>query len=439
MAEHKISYKTFDNGDIGISYTPEMVNPFWAYIITPLALLIGGCILSLTGKFQSYWLLIFMIIPVVLVFYAYRKTNIDRVNRMIEKNAILQRITNSEVEERCKSLYGGDVKCLNRVYMIRRASCPGNFERLLAVYLSTGNTVVFKVVQRTNEKGMWSLTLRGKPEETNDKIIVSKVIPFEKWFSLLFDSDHSPMAGLLMFLLIWVLLVCLFGYPMIYHRKAFIICCTSYIFFVLVMFFLMRFVKVPEVLQKIVFYPGNLAHASIVLSGPIVILAIALLVPLLLGLLCASFLYGLTFAVTYGGIGWNPNYAIFLFMSSTSIIMVYANDTIHGIYERMGIFYASQSKSLESPVLALVEYVLQKGNVNSLIYTAYLLLFIWSTVTYYINHETTSANIFDTGVDVAIMKAFLVHLAFTNVVLRKREMKLSAKGLWASIRKMLNV
>ena len=76
-------------------------------------------------------------------------------------------------------------------------------------------------------------------------------------------------------------------------------------------------------------------------------------------------------------------------------------------------------------------------NINAFVYSAYFLFIVVSSINFYIHAENANASIIESGVDMAVMKAFLVHIAFTNVIIRRREMKLSAIGLLGSIMKAL--
>ena len=103
---------------------------------------------------------------------------------------------------------------------------------------------------------------------------------------------------------------------------------------------------------------------------------------------------------------------------------MYANKLVFVIFEHMDILWNMVDKSMESPMLGLIEYVYRKENINCLIYMAYLVFITVSTGRYFLSAEPP--YLFSEGVDSAITKAFLVHIAFTNMVTRWKEIKLKA-------------
>lgn len=195
--------------------------------------------------------------------------------------------------------------------------------------------------------------------------------------------------------------------------------------------------KIPPKIEKVLLFPGKLAGLIINLSAPILVILIAMIIPCLIGLFCAAAIYGLSHILTKETLGWNLDYAIFLSVASTSILAVYGNRVLMKIYERSGLFQSGESKSFENQFLGLVGYIFQKGNTNAFVYSVYFLFLVASSINFYIQAEDANASIIESGVDMAVMKAFLVHIAFTNVIIRRKEMKLSAIGLLDSIMKAL--
>jgi len=425
-------------GDFGFSYIPKKIDGAILSMQISLTMMLSATIMLIAERTGIHWLLFGLVIPTCIFFYIFVKSNKDRYNKRLETKAALNGFTDDEVKHRCVSIYGDDISCKHRAYIIRQKGATGMFERMLTAYLSNGVTVVFPVIQRTNEKGKWSLTIKGTPEETNDKDIIDKSLPPGEWLSRMVNPDKNAVVGILLYLLIWAVLLGLYVYPVIHFRKQFLYFWGGYMVLMAVLLLIRNYVfKIPPKIEKVLLFPGNLAGLIINLSAPILVILVALIIPCLLGIFCAAIIYGLSYVLTKGTLGWNLDYALFLFVASTSILTVYGNKWLMMIYERSGLFQSGDTKSLENQFLGLVGYIFQKGNTNALVYSAYFLFLVVSSVNFYIHAENADASIFESGVDMAVMKAFLVHIAFTNVVIRGKEMKLSAIGLLESIMKAL--
>ena len=426
------------DGNFGFSYVPKKIDGAILSMQISVTMMLSASILIVADKTGMLWLLFGLIVPIGLFFYIFIKSNKDRYNRRLETEAALNGFTDDEVQLRCRSVYGDDILCKHRTYIIRQKGTTGEFERMFAAYLSNGVTVVFPVIQRTNEKGKWSLTIKGEPEETSDKGIIDKSLPPGEWLNRMFDPDQNAVLGILLYLLIWAVLLGLYVYPVFHYRKQFLFFWGGYMVLMVVLLLIKRYVfKIPPKIEKVLLFPGTLAGLIINLSAPILAILTALIIPCIIGLFCAAVIYGFSHILTKGTLGWNLDYALFLFVASTSILTVYGNKGLMMIYERSGLFQSGDTKSLENQFLGLVGYIFQKGNTNTFVYSVYFLFLVVSSINFYVHAEDTNASIIESGVDMAVMKAFLVHIAFTNVIIRGKEMKLSAIGLWDSIMKAL--
>lgn len=425
-------------GDFGFSYVPKKIDGAILSMQISMTMMFCATILIIAEKTGMLWLLFVLVVPIGIFFYIFIKSDKDRYNRRLETEAALNGFTDDEVQLRCRSVYGDEITCKHRAYIIRQKGTTGEFKRMFAAYLSNGVTVVFPVIQRTNEKGKWSLTIKGEPEETSDNGIVDKSLPPGEWLNRMINPDKNAIVGILLYLLIWAVLLGLYVYPVVHYRNQFLFFWGGYLLLMVIMALISRYVfKIPPKIEKVLLFPGTLAGLILNLSAPIFAILAALIIPCLMGIFSAAAIYGLSYVLTKGTLGWNLNYALFLSVASTSILTVYGNKGLMKIYERSGLFQSDDSKSLDNQFLGLVGYIFQKGNTNALVYSLYFLFIVVSSINFYIHAENANASIIESGVDMAVMKAFLVHIAFTNVIIRRREMKLSAIGLLGSIMKAL--
>lgn len=434
-----VTYRScLKRGNFGFSYIPKKIDGAILSMQISMTMMLSATIMIIAERTGILWLLFGLVIPICFFSYIFVKSNKDRYNRRLEAKAALNGFSDDEVKLRCMSIYGDEISCKHRAYIIRQKGTTGAFERMLTAYLSNGVTVVFPVIQRTNEKGKWSLTIKGEPEETSDKEIIDKSLPPREWLSRMFNPDRNAVVAIFLYLLIWTVLLLLYVYPVVYFRKQFLFFWVGYMVIMVIISLIKNFLfKIPPKIEKILLFPGKLAGLIINLSAPILAILTALIIPCLIGLFCAAVIYGISYVLTKGTLGWNLDYAIFLSVASTSILTVYGNKVLMMIYERSGLFQSGDSKSLDNQFLGLVGYIFQKGNTNALVYSIYFLFLVTSSINFYIHTEDANASIIESGVDMAVMKAFLVHIAFTNVIIRRKEMELSAIGLLESIMKTL--
>lgn len=320
-------------------------------------------------------------------------------------------------------------------YIIRQTEELGKFERLVAAYLSNGKFVVFKVVNRKNEKGKWSLTIRTTPLETNDEQIKFKLLPLHIWVRRYLDPDNNMFIVLLFYLLLWSLLVVVVMVPICLYPKEWTIVVWCYVFLGYTLFKIDKPEKYPRWLFNAIMLPGRTITLFITLTGPILVFLVGAFIIVVIGTLIAAVLFGVSWLVTEGNIGINVNYIVFLIVVCLSLSSVYANKLIHSVYERMDIMCDTDEKNLESPILGFVEYIFQKENINCLIYMSYLVFLVVSTTKHYLMEP--SSYLVSEGIDMAVTKAFLVHIAFTNMMARRKEIKFKTAGMMEYVIRML--
>ena len=433
--EAAFSYKELANGDIGFSYRPK----FDSFNITSNYYIIGFVLLGLSmfimNQFESRWRGLIIIIPWAFFVYAYKKTNVLAINRKRERTGLLEVFDKEKITAICKNVFGEEVSCMYHKYIIRQTEELGKFERLVAAYLSNGKFVVFKVVNRKNEKGKWSLTIRTTPLETNDEQIKFKLVPLHIWLRRYLDPDKNMFMVLLLYLLLWSLLVVVVIVPVCLYPKEWTIVVWCYVILGYTLFKIVKPEKYPRWLFNAIMLPGRTITLFITLTGPILVFLVGAFIIVVIGTLIAAVLFGVSWLVTEGNIGINVNYIAFLIVVCLSLSSVYANKLIHSVYERMDIMCDTEEKTLESPILGFVEYIYQKENINCLIYMAYLVFLAVSTTKHYLMEP--SSYLVSEGIDMAVTKAFLIHIAFTNMVARRKEIKFKTAGMMEYVIRML--
>ena len=429
------TYKELNNGDIGYSFKSKSITEPLVSAYAALPLLVFGLYLIALKYFNSSWMLLGLVVPISVFFVTYKLMNVGSVNRTLEEKGIIDYFTCDRITELCKPTYGDDIVCLNRKYILRQTKELGKFERILAAYLSDGSVVKFRVVQRKGSGDIWNLTIRITPIETEERDLINSVIPLKEWFSRLLNPDRHPLLALLLFALIWLGALACIVIPMILNVRVFSLVVFGYLILQLVLLGLAKYIPYPQWFVTAINIPSKIVSIALNLSVPVVVFMVGVVVTLLLGAIGAGVVYGISWLATSGNLGFNMKYATFLYVAMFSITSVYANSWIHAIFERLEVFRSMMDKSLESPVLGFVEYLYQKENINYLIYIAYLVFIASSAINLYVNNGNYLVS---AGVDAAVTKAFLVHIAFTNMVAKKKEMKLKVTGVAEYIIKMLS-
>ncbi len=428
------TYKELKNGDIGYSFKSKGITEPLVSVYAALPLLVFGLYLMLLKYVNSSWMLLGLIVPIAVFIVTYKLMNVGSINRKLEEKGIIDYFTCDRITELCKSIYEDDIVCLRRKYLFRQTKEFGHFERIIAAFMSNGAVVKFRVVQRKGGNETWNLTIRIKPIETEEKDLINSVIPLKEWFARLLNPDRHPLLALLLFMMIWLgALVCIV-IPMILNMRVFSLAVLGYFILQLMLLWLARYIPYPQWFITAINIPGKIVSIAMNLSVPMIVFMVGVVVTLLLGTVSAGVVYGVSWLVTSGNLGFNLEYAIFLYVAMFSITSVYANDWIHAIFERLDVFKSMMDKSLESPILGFMEYLYQKENINFLIYIAYLVFIAFSAINHYIN----GGYLVSDGVDAAVTKAFLVHIAFTNMVSKKKEMKLKVTGVADYIIRMLS-
>ena len=423
----KFTVKALSEGNIGFSYAPKLPSERKLTNMIALVFLLLAVTMFVISWLKSIWSIAIVIIPIAIFAYIYKDSNVVSTNRKRERNGILPYYSQDKISELCQSKYGEDIRCLYREYVIRHTDRPGVFQRMILAGLSNGAVVMFRVVQRKNEKGMWSLTIRTVPEEIDSELMAFSALPLHVWAKRYFNPDSNVLVAFLLYLLIWAILVAAFTVPAHFSPTGTLIAVAVYVVTSILLYVFVGVGRMPKWLVVSLEIPGRLFDLLIKLTAPILVFLAATVVIFLVGMLIAAILYGVSWMVTGSSIGFNVNYAVFLLIVSLSLSSVYANSLIFHIFEHMDIFWNMTEKSMESPMIRFVEYVYKKENINCLIYISYLAFIIISTAKYYLNGS--EAYLVNKDIDHAVTAAFLVHIAFTNMMTRWKELKISLEGV----------
>ncbi len=172
-------------------------------------------------------------------------------------------------------------------------------------------------------------------------------------------------------------------------------------------------VSLPMVITRIWFY--WMFPTMIILTSYFYLGLYAFGIPMLV-IIGLNFLFNLN-------ISWVT--MLFITLAVGSIACVHGTRIIHWVIKEYSPLKDWENHKYEAVKLELALYVINKSNVNFLIYLAY---FLYLSVSGFMQIEYNESFI-TTSVDGAILKAFLVFIAFTNMVSKSKEVEVEAKPL----------
>lgn len=430
-----------DTGDIAFEYQPRHSNVDKFLLINFLISIVMCLILWFASHYENGYILCLLIIPVVAGFYNVKNTltrneNIDR-----EKIAAFDALTKDRIAEIYNAKKKTNVLCKNLSYHVYRKGF-GEYGRRIIALMSDGNVITFKVVQRNNglEQNKWLLTIRKDFDVASDYKTASKVLSW--WEGLQWLSpERNAKSALICILLIWIVLTAFWG-GIIYWLKLYILALQLGIMALQYMLLVInRYIQVPSIIFKIVEFPFELRDLWIKFTAPVLSLLFGLFVLVCLNVLLITSLYGI-YWLTNGmpALPESINYELLTFISlaSFSMFSVYGNRCILAFCDYVGLLSVVESKSLKQPILGITEYVYQRQNINAVIYILYFLFFAITAFLHFVCPENDQ-YLFGKGIDDSIAKAFLLHIAFTNMVAKRKESKFTLEDFRDRLFEILNL
>lgn len=411
------------SGDIAFEYEPRHSNVnllLFGNFIT-YALLFG--IIKIAAYFENKYLLFLSVIPIVVMFWIVKRTLTRNENRKREKEAALDALSKDKIAEIYNDGKVEKTTCKKVEYYVEKNGF-GNYVRRLLALMSDDNVISFKVVQRNNglENEKWYLTIRRRFELVTDYKTCSRVLSYKdklRWLS----PERNALVALLFILFIWIVLTAIFAGLIFWLRGYMLVAIVSILILQAILLFINQYVHIPKFIFDIVNFPINIKNLWIKFTAPVL--------ALLFGLFSIVFINSSLIVVLYG-IYWvymdmpqipeslNMELLVFIGLSAFSIFSVFGNKWIMLFYESIGLLSVVESKSLKQPILGLAEYVYQRQNINVVIYALYLAFFAITSYLHFVYNDECQ-YLFSKGIDDSIAKAFLLHIAFTNLVAKRKE------------------
>lgn len=430
--------KVLPCGDIGFTYTPYMANVVKFDFLLCISFLLTGIILCSYSYIYNSSFLLLLIIPICLFVYNYKTSNKDKENETVEANAIEYILNDSKLKEIVKKLSDKDVEVLYRKYVISPTISFGHYERYYYVAFSNDKILRFKVVPRKGrDNDGWNLTIRINPEECKYSECAHYVIPYSKRVQKKISLDTPIIAIGFLFSIFLVLSSC-FILPFIYFRKTTLIVTWGWLGIISILSLIAKWVNFPNWLYIIARFPGQIINLWIKLLATFAAPLLGLFIITVLGGFFATIVYLTTIYLFTDQIYWKLDLAVFIGVSTMSISSVHFTGMSRWVMERCGAFGVRETKTLELPMLGLAEYFLQKENINAIIYLSYFVFLFYLSLRMFALPPQDSP-IWEVSVDSALIKAFVVHIAATNMFAKINDRKIKIPKVHDYMKKILGL
>lgn len=429
-------YRTTDDGILDFYYKSRRLIPFFYSLIEVIPMLVFAAILPFMGGLHKVWFLLCIFVFIVVFIYNLRVILAHSSTRKWENEGLMKYFSNDRIEKLCSALSKEDVTCINRKYIEKRVGF-GKYERYVAVRLSNDMSfVLFNVTIREKSDEWWHLRMELTPVLTEEPDVINRFIPIREKIRSWLNPDENAYTALILYVLFWAVLVSVVVAPFVYNTLIWGYICWGYIIGSFILLYLEKCIDYPQWFKKVILFPSNVVDLAYRLSLPIILFVFGLGVIIFLAGICTGVLYSVSLLLTAGIVEIDLHYALFLFTASISVVSVQANGLLLYIVERIELFRMVWEETADTPIVGFVEYIFQKENINFLFYLAYLLFLIGSTAKHYLSPE--NEYLISKGVDYAVMAAFLVHIAMTNMMMKRKETKFHCEGLMDYVYKMLN-
>ncbi|MBO7537794.1 MAG: hypothetical protein J6T44_00770 [Prevotella sp.] len=290
--------------------------------------------------------------------------------------------------------------------------------------------------------------LNRKDEKYNHKLIVNKgevCKNDEQKKHILRKSLISKVAGSPLFinLMTWgvIALILGFGIGVLYLIVKFVHSVENYILLFVIFLGLLAFVPLYELADKRLSHNRFCEGIRYVLRVPIGILGLtklvmpSLTIMVTLGLMFAySFLpvFGVVKLIELAGYSITIEGKLFIFLTFPLIIATHCSNYIRGIILRMSPF-SENDHHYHLFERELVRFVYTKENLNFIVYATYFLFLFVSTF----KNVQSGDSLLNKEIDIVVAKSFLVFIACTNMLDRKKSSNLEGGELLTLFVKMM--
>jgi hypothetical protein len=423
---------TLENGNVCFKYERRKFRRDMWLIIIPLIV----CATLILAEFITQGTFVLALPGIIFICFVVVSSlsRTDKKNENTEKEIIWKILCTKVKSDTIK--YGDGVNIVQYKYQIDIKGTYGIITgKCLMVLLSNNKVLEYKVEYHKpeGEKPFYNEVFLESIESTNPEHL--KIIQKRNLINFLKKPSEKTQ------LIMWIAAILTFSLGIIVgivflvetFKWNLLIPIAIYIILRIVIF---RFIrnkenKVTKVLRLIIDIPFELVCLAMrcihpafsIIAGFLFMTLFAVGIPLFI-LFFIDFILQIDFTYTT---------YIFVIVSAGTILCVYRSKFMHGLLSRYTPLRDWGDHEFQKLSLDLVLYVLQKKNMTFLIYLAY---FVFMAITGFKQIQYATFFI-SSDIDAAVTRAFLIFIAYTNMISKSSEVDINSKELLTKIVRLL--
>ncbi len=408
---------------IKFSYNEDTMGNHKVFIVICFVLLLIaylGCLYY--WGFNALYTYVFLIFP-VCIFYLWCRRWESRNEETERKNALA--LIDKHAKEDVQRLYGDEIsisKLGYYFYTINDESC-----RCVLVYLSNNKTIRYDVNEIPSKKEhVCCCEIDPEPKETEERKLVRKISPHFR--PLLYLSPLNELK-------IRILIIYAIGFAILavglitvnYFKWIPLVCIGGYIAITVLLAYIsdkMKWLKPKAFFAKRRYNVIKILYFTV----PAFELSLVLFFSLGIGLgIPCSILYCIE---NYTDLVLSKSVQYFICIALSTIILVHHDYIIHKY-----ILSLLSKYDFEEPFIEVALNLTQGKNINFLIYMFYFLFISWTTLARLQGFDP----LFSKELIEGATPAFLVHIAYTNMVIRFKDVDLKMDTMMDFMSKAYNI
>ena len=335
------------------------------------------------------------------------------------------------INEDVVRLYGDNVSIAAIGYYFFRDDHEERHQCIL-VYLSNKKTILYEVKHLpTDGEDICSCEIDLEVKETEDRKMVRTISPHLR--PLLYLSPRSEFKARILIIYLLGFTVITIGFTAIHYFKWIpLVCLLGYIVLMGLLEYLCKKFKwnyMNRFFEKRLFRVLNILHYTV----PAFNLAAVLFFSFVLSFgIPAAILY---FFDKYTDIELTKAVQFFVLLVMTSIILVHQNNYVQKFILGLILKHDFDERIKDHPFLEVALNLTKGSNLNYLIYLSYFLFLAWTTIAKLQGFDPWFSKEFIEGAT----PAFLVHIAYTNMMLRQKDVDLKMDTMMKFMTKAYNI
>lgn len=336
-------------------------------------------------------------------------------NEENERNNALELIK-KYIKEDVQHLFGDEISVINLGYHfytnIKDERC-----RCVLAYLSNNKTIRYDVNKiPSGKEDVCCCEIDLEPKETEERKLVRKISPYFRPLLYLSPRNEFKIRILIIYAIGFVVIVVNLT-AMQYFKWIPPACLLGYIAVTVLLAYIshkMKWLKLREFFAKRCYNVVRMLHFTV----PAFDLAFVLLISLCIGFgLPCGILYGIEH---YTDVVLSKPVQYFICIVLSAIILVHHDNFVHNYILSLLLKHDFEQRIKKYPFIEVALNLTQGKNINFLIYMLYFLFFSWTTLARLQGFD----SLFSKELIEGATPAFLVHIAYTNMIVRLKDVDL---------------